>query len=114
MIRGLGTDILEVSRMEKAMEKPDFAKKVFTENEIKYIDSHRYNRYRTAAGLFCAKEAFLKALGTGLSGTSLVDVEILHDKMGKPYIDFHGVGEIISQLSIAHSDRYATATVIIF
>ena len=122
-IFGLGSDIVDVSRIKKAFKNKNFKKKIFSKIEIKIIDS-RSNKISFYAKRFAAKEAFSKALGTGISGGILFkDISINNDKKGKPYIELFGktktvVKRIIKKrykifLSISDERRYAFATVII-
>ena len=117
MILGLGTDIIEISRIKKAIERtPTFLQKVYTEKEIEYI-SKKKNPYPSYAGRFAAKEAIAKAFGTGVRDFSLVDIEILNNELGKPVVYLFGKlkhkysGKL--NLSISHSKEYATATAIL-
>lgn len=100
----IGTDIVLVSRIEKSISNDRFLKSVFTYNEISYCKNPA-----SFAGVFAAKEALLKAVGTGIQG-KLCEYEILHDKMGKPY--FNGISNC--DVSISHDGDYAIATVIIW
>lgn len=100
----IGTDIVKISRIEKSMESPSFMQKVFTEKEREYCKSAE-----NFAGVFAAKEAYFKALGTGLK-FPLNNIEVLHNTFGKPY--FGGVSNC--DLSISHDGDYAVATVIIW
>lgn len=119
MIRGIGTDIIEVSRIKENIEKhgKKFLDKVFTPSEQAYCQSFRESG-RNFAGRFAAKEAIVKALGTGLSqGLDWLDMEILNDSQGKPYLvpseNFKNRFEnAIIYLSISHCHEYATATAI--
>ena len=83
MIFGIGCDIIEISRIEKSMKNPRFLSENFTYRENDYFKNKKYNPQSVAAA-FAAKEAFSKALGTGISGFSLCDVEVLHDGLSKP------------------------------
>ncbi len=120
MIKGIGTDIELISRIQAAMEKDVFLSRFFSENEIEYFKK-RNNAAQTVAGCFCAKEAVSKALGTGFSGFSLKDIEVLHDDFGKPYIRlFNGAQQIYEslsgnsiQVSISHSKDNAIAFAVI-
>ena len=76
MIVGIGNDIIEIERIEKAISKEGFKAKVFTQREIENIVK-RGNRAETYAGIFSAKEAISKAIGTGVREFSLTDLEIL-------------------------------------
>lgn len=115
MILGVGCDIIEISRIEKAMEMENFLTHCFTEKEIEYFRSRHNNAESIAAG-FAAKEAISKALGTGISGFSLVDIEILHQENGRPYVNLSGgAAEIADNLggkvsiSMSHSKGMAMA-----
>ena len=81
MLKGLGCDLVEVARVEDAMKKEGFAQRVFTEQEQLYIQK---KGVQTAAGYWAAKEAVSKALGTGFSGFTMQDIEILTDETGAP------------------------------
>ena len=85
MIYGVGTDIIEIQRVVKACEKESFLRKNFSEKEIEYFRTVDF-RKETLAGAFSAKESLAKALGTGFSGFSAIDVEVLHNEKGAPYI----------------------------
>ncbi len=122
MIFGLGTDITEVNRIEKQVSKGrEFLEGIFTSREIAYCDS-KARKAEYFSGRFAAKEAFLKALGTGWrDGISFSDIEILNDKLGKPYFRLHGKAkDIIDELnikqinvSISHVKELAISVVII-
>lgn len=112
MIFGIGTDIIEISRIKKMMEDTSFLNRFFTANEIEYIK----NKPQSAAVCFAAKEAYSKALGTGFRGFSLQDVEILHDELNKPYIKAYNAAYLKNanlHLSLSHCREYAVAYVII-
>ena len=85
MIVGIGNDIIEIERVEKAISKEGFIAKVYTQREIENIVK-RGNRTETYAGIFSAKEAVSKAIGTGVREFALTDLEILNDDLGKPYV----------------------------
>ena len=120
MIIGIGTDIVEVVRIRKAIERtPSFLKGVFTDNEVEYINSKK-NKYETAAGIFTVKEAFSKALGSGIRGFGLKDIEVLHTELGKPIINLsEKVSKKISEedyrvhVTISHTKENAVSIVII-
>ena len=118
IFHGIGNDIIEIKRIENAVKKESFVKKVFTEKEIEYIIS-RGGRAETYAGKFSAKEAVSKALGTGVRGFSPNDIEILNNELGKPYVIFKNSIEDFNnkyfvEISISHCKEYATAAAIIF
>ena len=108
---GLGTDIIEIVRIEKALQRPAFVQRVFTQKEQEWLQTKENNMPQSAAGLFCAKEAIAKALGTGFrDGLNLRDIEIGHTDLGAPIV-IQPQGEFL--LTIAHCQSYATATAIL-
>ena len=121
MIIGIGNDIIEIERIEKAISKEGFKNKVYTERELENIIK-RGNRVETYAGIFSVKEAISKAIGTGVREFSLLDLEILNDDLGKPYVIVsEKVDKILKskkndyriEISISHSKKYATAVAIV-
>jgi holo-[acyl-carrier protein] synthase len=123
MIVGTGIDIAEVPRMAQAIERfgQRFLTRVFTEGEIRYCDS-KANRIERYAARFAAKEAGMKALGTGWShGVRWRDIEVLRQPGGRPALAFHGrAGEFASRLgvvnvalSLTHTADEAMAQVIL-
>ena len=122
MIVGIGNDIIEIERIEKAISKESFKNKVYTQRELENIEK-RGDRVETYAGIFSAKEAISKAIGTGVREFSLTDLEILNDDLGKPYVVVsERLDKIIKskkedyqiEISISHSKKYAIAMAIIF
>ena len=122
MIVGIGNDIIEIERIEKAISKEGFKNKIYTQRELENIKK-RGNRAETYAGVFSAKEAISKAIGTGVREFSLTDLEILNDDLGKPYVVVsEKLDKILKtkkedyqiEISISHSRKYATAMAIIF
>jgi len=125
-IFGIGSDIINIKRLERSLKKRgnNFKKKVFSKNEINYCDS-KFNSYSYYAKRFAAKEAFSKALGTGLrKGISLKCIEVFNDKKGKPFIKLKGdthkylMKKIKNKkckihLTLSDDDPWAHATVII-
>lgn len=117
MIKGIGTDIVEVRRVQKAIEKLNFRERVYTERERKYCESRGTQRGQSYAARFSGKEAVLKAFGTGLREGSLQDIEILPDELGCPQVILTGhfanlaVQRDISRvwISLSHTEKYATA-----
>lgn len=108
---GLGTDIIEIARIEQAIANPRFLRHVFTEEERRWLASIGKNRAASAAGLYCAKEAIAKAVGTGFGETlRLQDIEITHDALGAPKVRLPHPQFL---LSISHCRTYATATAIL-
>ncbi|PGH24326.1 holo-ACP synthase [Fusobacterium animalis] len=121
MIVGIGNDIIEIERIEKAISKEGFKDKIYTQRELENIKK-RGNRAETYAGVFSVKEAISKAIGTGVREFSLTDLEILNDDLGKPYVAVsEKLDKIIKskkedyqiEISISHSKKYAIAMAII-
>ncbi|MBM6860818.1 holo-ACP synthase [Clostridium saudiense] len=118
MILGVGTDIIEIERIKKAIEKtPKFLEKTFTEKEIELFKS-KAMKVESIAGNFAAKEAISKAIGRGFRGFSLNDLEILRDELGKPIVNisdkikgFLEYEEVIFHISISHNKTCAIAFV---
>lgn len=117
MIKGIGVDITETDRIREAVTRNDnFAAKAFCEEELKYMKGKKCMTQH-AAGMFAAKEAVSKALGTGFRGFSLRDIEIRRDELGKPFVILHnlareiaeGFGDYTVHLSISHGRDNAVA-----
>ncbi len=104
----IGTDIIEISRIKKNIENSAFLNKVYTKYEQDYIFK-KGNPAQTAAGIFAAKEAAAKALGKGIGEISFLDLKVMHNESGMPYMEYKGEG---LNLSISHCKEYATAVVI--
>lgn len=98
MIFGIGTDIIETERIQKAMSKKRFLDLVYTQEEQKLIAG----RVQKAAGNFAVKEAVVKAFGTGFRGISPKEIEVLRDEAGKPFVQCYGNAE---QFRIEHEIR---------
>jgi len=122
MIKGIGNDIVEVARIERSLAKGEkFKQLVFHQKEIEYCES-RGKSLLSYAGRFAAKEALVKALGTGLRGElKFAEMCFLNDEMGKPYLVLEGktrqsLNTYASDqfhVSISHTEHYASAFVII-
>lgn len=112
-MRGIGTDIIEISRICTLLERDRFMKRVYTAKEQAYLHTVGKKKAESAAGIFCAKEAVAKALGTGFSGRlSLQDIEITHTEEGAPCVTVARQKGVLLSLSISHCHTYATATAI--
>lgn len=122
MIFGIGTDLIEVERVADRLEKKSgFKELVFSPGEMIYCEA-KANKYEHYAARFAAKEAFLKAIGTGWrNGTAFNEIEIYNDEEGKPEIRFYGItAKTIEDLklgkifvSLSHLKTMACAMVII-
>jgi len=122
VIVGLGLDIAEVDRMEAAIGRhgAPFLERLFTPQEVAYCESHK-NRFERYAARFAAKEAAMKALGTGWhGGVRWRDIEVTNEASGRPTLHLEGVaaefadrlGVKTISLSITHSGNLALAQVI--
>jgi holo-[acyl-carrier protein] synthase len=123
MIVGTGIDIAEVPRIAESIERfgERFLRRVFTEDEVRYCDS-KANRAERYAARFAAKEAAMKALGTGWNhGIRWRDIEVFRQPGHRPTIKFHGrAAEFAAKLSaknialsISHTPEHAIANVIL-
>jgi holo-[acyl-carrier protein] synthase len=118
-----GIDIIELDRISRALSDGDsFKNKVFTQKERAYCEDRGKGSVQSYAARFCAKEAVVKALGTGISkGISFQDIEILNEENGKPIVVLHGeakqiyekLGSQAIDISLSHSRDYATAQAVI-
>ncbi len=123
MILGIGTDIIEVARVQGSLDRfgERFLKRLLLPNEIAYCQSHKMPGQFVAAR-FAAKEAISKAFGTGI-GAQLgwQDIEICRKDSGEPYVVLHGGGiELLAArgakqllITLSHTQNYATATAIL-
>ena len=123
MIYAVGTDLVEISRIEKIIEKwrEKFTRRVYSKGEINYCRTKAYPAQHFAAR-FAAKEAFLKCVGLGMTGgVRFRDVEVINRAEGKPELGFLGraremvnsAGITESHISLSHTDRYAVAFVVL-
>ena len=125
-IFGIGTDIVNIKRMEKSIKKNGerFKKRIFSKNEIIYCEKSN-NPFPYYAKRFAAKEALSKALGTGIrKGIDFKNIEIFNDRFGKPSITLKGTTQTFLKkkikkkkyniyLSLSDDNPWAQATVII-
>jgi holo-[acyl-carrier protein] synthase len=123
MILGTGVDIAEVARIRESIERfgDRFLRRIFSEGEISYCE-RRASRFESYAARFAAKEAGMKALGTGWSrGVRWRDIEVVRQKGQRPTIQFHGEAAAIAaklgtkniSLSLTHTSEQALAHVIL-
>ena len=124
MICGIGIDLVENGRLEKIINKwgVKFLNRVFSSGEIQYCGKHIQSAAIHYGARFAAKESFLKALGIGLGmGVKLSDIEVIHDKNGKPFLALRGGAKVQIEkreitkihLSLTHTKKYATAVVLL-
>lgn len=118
MIFGIGCDILEIRRIR--VDNKCFIERCFSEGEHRLFES-RKNKQQCIASNFAVKEAFSKALHTGIRGFRLSQVEVLRNDDGMPYINVYGDAERICRengissihVSVSHTDELVTANVIL-
>lgn len=121
MIIGIGCDLAEVNRIQKALGQAGFAARVFTQCEQDYCNSRGVQSAQSYAARFAAKEAFLKAIGTGLRGGRLTEIEVVNDDMGRPQLALYGyfkdfaagMGAERLHLTLSHTKELAMAQVIL-
>ena len=121
MVLGVGTDIIEIERMKKAMGKEAFLARVFTQEERSYCDGRGAGRAASYAARWAGKEAVLKAFGTGLRQGTLLNVEIVPDVLGAPEVHLSGFFAALAEergvwrihLSLSHAREYAVAQCIL-
>lgn len=117
MIIGVGTDIIEVERVKKAIERNDkFLNKIFTPVEQAYFES-RNNMMTSIAGTFAVKEAVSKVFGTGIRDFNWTDIEVRRNELGKPTVILYNGAKALADslditeimVSISHCETYAVA-----
>ncbi|HWI55131.1 MAG TPA: holo-ACP synthase [Desulfobacteria bacterium] len=122
MIKGTGVDIVEISRIEKAINRRDgFLRRVYTVRELEDCMAEK-PRTSSLAARFAAKEAVSKALGTGIGKVKWTDIEIINQSTGKPEVFLRGgardimleLGIATIELSMSHSREYAVAFAIAY
>ena len=115
-IAGTGIDVIEVDRIERALTRPAtgerFRARVFTPGEVKYCESRGRPRYQSYAARFAAKEAGMKAIGTGWRrGVTWRDFEVANLPSGKPTLRLHGVAaEFAAKLGVKNVSLSLTHT----
>lgn len=121
MIIGIGTDIIEISRIKEALQtNMKLTERMFTKEEMNYCQK-KGNSFESFAARFAAKEAVTKALGTGFRNYNWVDIEVVRDELGKPGVVLRGsalekaqeLGIENIHISLSHGKDYATAMVIL-
>lgn len=116
MIYGIGMDLIEVERIKKAYDKESFRKKIYTDQEQQMIAENA----QRAAGNFAVKESVVKAFGTGFGKISAIDIEVLREPSGKPYVVLHGPARELAEaeqilqihVSISNTKEYAASYVV--
>jgi len=122
MIFGIGLDIIEVARVGRLIEKDNgFKERIYTSREIDYCEAKK-NKAQNYAARFAAKEAFMKAMGTGWrGGLAFNHIEVVNNELGKPEIVLHGQAKLLVEkegitninISISHVKDFASSIVTI-
>jgi holo-[acyl-carrier protein] synthase len=123
MVVGIGIDVIEIARIEEVLARrgDSFRARVFTDQEINYCEP-RGSRLASYAARFAAKEAAMKALGTGWSeGAAWKDIEVMSEETGAPTLRMHGrasermreIGATKAHVSLSHSGELAIAQVVL-
>ena len=122
-MKGIGIDLCGIDRIETAITRNErFLERWYTQEEQAYINSRGKARAQSAAAMFAAKEAFLKAVGTGIGrGIPLTDIEVSHDELGAPHYVLDGaakqklqeLGASAAWLSVSHEGDMAAAVCVI-
>ncbi|MDD4236997.1 MAG: holo-ACP synthase [Desulfotomaculaceae bacterium] len=117
-IIGVGTDIVEIDRIKLAVERSGnrFLERIYTSEEITYCEARR-DRFACYAARFAAKEAILKALGSGLAGCRWVEVEVSRIQGRPPGVLLHGAAAALADergigsfhITLSHSREFAVA-----
>ena len=114
MIAGTGIDMVEIARIARLIGKHPELARIYGAEELALL--RRKNSAASYAANFCAKEAFAKALGTGIRGFLLKDVQLLRDDLGRPYYRLSGRARDIAaekgltvHVSVTHTAQYAAA-----
>lgn len=116
MVIGIGTDIIEVERVQQACMNPSFVKRIYTSKELELIESDK-GKFVTN---FAVKEAVSKMLGTGFGKIAPIEIEVLREESGQPYVNLYGeayqrmkelnIDDIL--VTISDTKEYAVAYVI--
>lgn len=115
MLKGIGIDIIEIDRVKAAVKQfsNKFLERIFTEREIEYCSKKKALKFPELAARFAAKEAYSKAIGTGLRGIRWKQIEVLNGSSGQPFLYIDRKLNKKAMISLSHSDNYATAVVLV-
>ncbi len=121
MIKGIGIDVVHTERLRNWVDRPGLLSRYLHPGEVKTVLSRGEGTVLSIATRFAAKEAFAKAIGVGLRGFDLREIEVQNDALGKPEIVLHGKaiealrksggGKVF--VSLTHEEDYAVAMVVI-
>jgi len=121
MIKGIGIDIVSIKRIESWLENTKLLERFFNSKELAIVSSRKNSSAQTLAARFAGKEAFGKAMGTGLSGIVLKDIIIINDSSGKPEIQLVGTAQEALKktgaekvhISLSHEKENAIAMIVL-
>ena len=113
MIAGIGCDLIEVERVRRAAQRESFCRRAFSQEEMEFFAGFR-DPAQEMAGVWAVKEAFSKALGTGIRGFSLNEITVSLDELGAPFLKLTGnakkcAGDLTFHITISHTKDYAQA-----
>lgn len=116
----VGIDLVEIDRIAKSLQKGRFIERVFSQKEVALFSTKKLP-FESMAGNWAAKEAFAKAVKTGVRDFSLNEISVLRDELGAPFLELTGNAKALADrlnldfdVSISHTKKYATAVVIAF
>lgn len=120
MIKGIGTDIVEIARIKRLMKNQHAVDRLLTKSEADLMKT-KAKPHEFFAGRFAAKEAVSKAFGVGISKCPPNEIEILNDDLGAPYVTLYNNAKALKEkikadkifISITHEKEYAVATVVL-
>ena len=118
-MHSIGLDLTELKRIKQSMESPRFCRRVLGKEEYSQLQKRGFPVQSVAAS-FCAKEAFAKAMGTGVRGFLLAEVELLREENGRPFLKLSGGAKALAEelgfvefsVSATHSREYASVVVL--
>ncbi|UOR10324.1 holo-ACP synthase [Halobacillus amylolyticus] len=115
MIKGIGIDIIEIKRIKQSIKRnPRFVQRILTKSEQdRYDQLNDWRRAEFLAGRFAAKEAFSKAVGTGIGKLSFHDIEVISNDAGAPVVQAKGYETLTIWAAISHSKEQAVAQIIL-
>lgn len=115
VIKGIGIDIIDIDRIKQSIKRnPRFVQRILTlEEQKRYSELNERRRNEFVAGRFAAKEAFAKAVGTGIGKISFQSIEVLSDEKGAPKMVVEGYADYRIWVAISHSLNQAVAQVVL-
>ena len=115
MIKGTGIDIVEIDRIRSAVKRHGqrFLDRIYTPAELTYCKGFNKLKFPELSVRFAAKEAYAKAIGTGMKGIGWKEIEVCNDGKGKPFLKIKGQTKKNAHITLSHSQKYGIASVII-